>query len=52
VIGLLLLIGRFVFGNPQRLYVLTAFLLGAVLPGMALLLAAVPFAKASRPVAS
>jgi len=47
LVGLLALIGRFVFAKPQWLHFSMALILGAVLPSVALLLGAVPFAKAS-----
>ena len=48
LVGFLTLIGKFVFAKPQWLYFSIALLFGVILPGLALLLGAVPFAKASR----
>jgi hypothetical protein len=48
LVGFLTLIGKFVYAKPQLLYCSMSVLLGAILPGIALLLGAVPFAKASR----
>lgn len=45
LVGFLTLAGRFVYAKPQFLYVSMSVLLGAVLPGVALLLGAIPFAK-------
>ena len=48
LVGFLTVIGKFVYAKPQWVYFPIAVLLGAILPGAALLLGAVPFAKASR----
>jgi hypothetical protein len=48
LVGFLTVIGEFVYAKPQWLYFSIALLLGAILPGVALLLGAAPFAKASR----
>jgi len=48
LVGVLTLTGKFVYAKPQSLYFWMAVLLGAILPGVALLLGALPFAKASR----
>jgi hypothetical protein len=48
LVGLLTVIGKFVYAKPQWIYFSTAVLFGSILPGMALLLGAVPFAKTSR----
>ena len=48
LVGFLTLIGKFVFAKPEWLYFPMAVLLGAILPGAALLLGAAPFAKLSR----
>ncbi len=48
LVGVLALTGKFVYAKPQSLYFWMAVLLGAILPGVALLLGALPFAKASR----
>ena len=44
----LTVIGKFVYAKPQWVYFPMAVLFGSILPGAALLLGAVPFAKASR----
>lgn len=49
LIGSLNLMGEFVYAKPKGLYFSTAVLLGGILPGIALLLGALPFAKTSRP---
>jgi hypothetical protein len=43
-----MIIGKFVYARPQWFYFSMAALFGSILPGMALLLGAVPFLKASR----
>jgi hypothetical protein len=48
LVGLLTLAGKFVYAKPQFLYFSVSVLLGAILPGVALLLGAIPFAK-TRP---
>ena len=48
LVGFLTLIGKFVYSKPQWLHVSMALLFGAILPGLALLLGAIPFARASR----
>jgi hypothetical protein len=48
LVGFLTVIGKFVYAKPQWFHFSMAALLGSILPGMALLLGAVPFAKASR----
>ncbi len=48
LVGILTVIGKFVYAKPQWFYFSMAVLFGSILPGMALLLGAVPFAKASR----
>jgi hypothetical protein len=48
LVGVLALTGKFVYAKPQSLYFWMAVLLGAILPGVALLLGALAFAKASR----
>jgi hypothetical protein len=48
LVGFLTVIGKFVYAKPQWFYFSMAALFGSILPGMALLLGAVPFAKASR----
>jgi hypothetical protein len=48
LVGFLTVIGKFVYAKPQWVYFSMAVLFGAILPGMALLLGALPFAKASR----
>ena len=48
LVGFLTVIGKFVYAKPQWLYFSMALLLGAVLPGVALLLGAAPFAKARK----
>ncbi len=48
LVGFLTLAGKFVYAKPQFLYFSMSVLLGAVLPGIALLLGAIPFAK-TRP---
>jgi hypothetical protein len=40
--------GKFVYAKPRLVYFSMAVLFGAILPGMALLLGALSFAKASR----
>ncbi len=47
LVGFLMLIGKFAFAKPEWFYLPMAVLLGGVLPGAALLLGAVPFARAS-----
>jgi hypothetical protein len=44
----LTVVGKFVYAKPQWLYFSMALLLGVILPGVALLLGAVPFSRASR----
>ena len=46
LVGFLTVIGKFVYAKPQWPYFSMALLLGAILPGVALLLGAAPFAKA------
>ena len=48
LVGFLTVIGKFVYAKPQWVYFSIAVLFGSVLPGMALLLGAVPFTKTSR----
>src|SRR5579862_4281353 len=48
LVGFLTFAGKFVYAKPQFLYFSMSVLLGAVLPGVALLLGAIPFAK-TRP---
>lgn len=48
LVGFLTLTGKFVYAKPQRLYFLLAVLLAAILPGVALVLGALPFIKASQ----
>ncbi|MFZ3211001.1 MAG: hypothetical protein WA188_05755 [Terriglobales bacterium] len=48
LVGFLTLIGKFVLSKPQWPHLSTALLLGAILPGLALLVGATPFARASR----
>jgi hypothetical protein len=48
LVGFLTVIGEFVYAKPQWLYFSMALLLGAILPGLALLLGAASFAKGSR----
>ncbi len=48
LVGFLTVIGKFVYAQPQWVYFSMAVLFGSILPGTALLLGAVPFAKASR----
>jgi hypothetical protein len=48
LVGFLTVIGKFVFAKPQWVYFSMAVLFGSILPGIALLLGAAPFAKASR----
>lgn len=48
LVGFLTVIGRFVFAKPQWVYFSMTVLFGSILPGIALLLGAAPFAKASR----
>jgi hypothetical protein len=48
LVGILMIIGKFVYAKPQWFYFSMAVLFGSILPGMALLLGAVPFLKASR----
>jgi len=48
LVGFLTVIGKFVYAKPEWLYFSCAMLFGSILPGMALLLGAVPFARASR----
>jgi len=48
LVGFLTLIGKFVYSKPQWLHLSMALLFGAILPGLALLLGAIPFARASR----
>lgn len=45
LVGFLTMIGKFVYAKPQWLYFSKALLFGSILPGMALLLGAAPFAK-------
>ena len=49
LVGFLTVIGKFVYAKPQWVYFSIAVLFGSILPGMALLLGAVPFTKTSRP---
>ena len=46
LVGFLTVIGKFVYAKPQWLYFSMAVLFGSILPGIALLLGAAPFAKA------
>jgi hypothetical protein len=46
LVGFLTMIGKFVYAKPQWLYFSMAVIFGFILPGMALLLGAAPFAKA------
>jgi hypothetical protein len=48
LVGFLTLIGEFVFARPQAFYFSVGLLFGVILPGVALLLGAMPFAKAIR----
>jgi hypothetical protein len=48
LVGFLTLIGEFVFARPQALYFSVGLLFGVILPGVALLLGAMPFAKSIR----
>jgi hypothetical protein len=48
LVAFLTLAGKFVYAKPQLFYVSMSFLLGTVLPGIALLLGAAPFAKARK----
>ena len=48
LVGFLTVIGKFVYAKPQWVYFSMAVLFGSILPGMALLLGARPFAKVSR----
>ncbi len=48
LVGILTLIGKFVYAKPQWFYFSVTVLFGSILPGMALLLGAIPFARASR----
>ena len=48
LVGFLTVIGKFVYAKPQWVYFSIAVLFGSILPGLAFLLGAVPFAKASR----
>jgi hypothetical protein len=48
LVGVLILIGKFVFAKPQWLYFPMALFFGVILPAMALFLGAVPFVKAPR----
>jgi TM2 domain-containing membrane protein YozV len=50
LVALLTLCGRFVYAKPQWFYIAMAVLFGSILPGLALFLGALPFAKASRPL--
>jgi hypothetical protein len=45
LVGFLTIIGKFVYAKPQWFYFSMAVLLGSILPGIALLLGAAPFAK-------
>jgi hypothetical protein len=45
LVGFLTAIGKFVYAKPQWVYFSIAVLFGSILPGMALLFGAVPFAK-------
>src|SRR5271163_4768969 len=45
LVGFLTLIGKFVYARPQVLHFSEAVLAGVILPGMALFLGAMPFAK-------
>jgi hypothetical protein len=47
LVGFLTLVGEFVFAKPQGFYFSVALLFGVILPGGALLVGAMPFAKAS-----
>jgi hypothetical protein len=46
LVGFLTIIGKFVYAKPQWLYFSMAVLFGSILPGMALLFGAAPFAQA------
>lgn len=48
LVGFLTLIGEFVFARPQARYFSVGLLFGVILPGVALLLGAMPFAKSIR----
>jgi hypothetical protein len=48
LVGFLTVVGKFVYAKPQWLYFSMAVLFGSIVPCMALLLGAAPFAKASR----
>jgi len=48
LVGFLTLIGKFVYSKPQWIHFSMGLLLGAILPGLALLLGAMPFARAPR----
>jgi hypothetical protein len=48
LVGFLAVIGKFVYAKPQWFYFSIAVLFGSILPGMALVLGAVPFTKTSR----
>jgi len=48
LVGFLTVIGKFVYAKPQWVYFSMAVLFGSILPGMALFLGAVPFARAAR----
>ena len=48
LVGFLTVFGKFAYAKPQWVYFPMAVLFGSILPGIALLLGAVPFAKGSR----
>ena len=48
LVGFLTVVGKFVYAKPQWLYFSIALLLGAILPGVALLLGALPLSRPSR----
>ncbi len=48
LVGFLTVIGKFVYAQPQWVHFSMAVLFGSILPGMALLLGAAPFARVSR----
>jgi hypothetical protein len=47
LIGFLMFLGRFAYAEPRSLYFCAAVLMGAILPGIALLSGTLPFLKAS-----
>jgi hypothetical protein len=48
LVGVLTLAGKFTYAKPHWMYFSIAFLLGVVLPGVSLLLGALPFVKTSK----